>query len=88
MADGTAQTASDNGAIDASELLNPSTIAPIANPGAFDYLSGTYNSPGASAADVLAAGTGASSTIGSYFAAVPLWAWLGIGALVVLKVAR
>jgi hypothetical protein len=85
MADGTAQAASDNGAIDASELLNPSTIA---NPGAFDYLSGTYNSPGASAADVLAAGTGPSASIGSYFAAVPLWAWLGIGALIVLKVAR
>jgi hypothetical protein len=85
MADGTAQTASDNGAIDASELLNPSTIA---NPGAFDYLSGTYNSPGASAADVQAAGTGPSTGIGSYFAALPSWLYLALGAVVIVAVVR
>lgn len=85
MADGTDQSSSDNGAIDASQLLDPSTIV---NPGAFDYLSGTYASPGASAADVQAAGTGPSAGIGSYFAALPSWLYLALGAVVVIAVVK
>jgi len=69
----------DNNAIDASELLYPGAgLAGPPPPKPFPGVSG----------DAGGYFSGGSSSIAGYFSAIPSWAWLVLGGLVVYRIVR
>lgn len=79
MADGTSQTATDGSAIDAADLVDFGNLSEAGGTGPLTPAGLDTSQP----FDAVA-----TNSIGSYFAAVPVWVYLALAAVVVIKVIR